>query len=139
MASVNVGLAPYERVVRFAVLDRDFDLARDELTEKGSLRRKVIAEHFDAVIETLYRSSHVDLSVSGVRVRIPRWFFRDLAVLEDDIVAQADGVHNKRSGAVLRIAREADGSVRVGDLLYRVLDGSVDLGAVRAAPATVDR
>ncbi len=134
VASVNEGLAPYERVVRFAVLDRDFDVARGELTEKGSLRRKTIAEHFDAVIETLYRSNHVDLTADGVRVRIPRWFFRDLAVLEDDVVVRGGGLHNKRSDVFLPVAREADGSVRVGDLLYRVPDAGVDLGLFARQP-----
>lgn len=134
VGSVNAGLAPYERVVRFAVLDRDFDVGCDELTQKGSLRRKVIADHFADVIETLYRSNHVKLGVSGLRVRIPRWFFRDLAVLEDDIIARGDELWNKRSGAVLRILREKDGSVRVGDLAYRVSDGSIDLGLFARQP-----
>jgi len=91
-----------------------------ELTPKGSLRRKVIAEHFAELIDTLYRSNHVDLTVDGLRVRIPRWFFRDLAVLENDIDARAGGLLNTRSRAWLPIVREADGLVRVGDLLYRV-------------------
>ncbi|MFZ1918508.1 MAG: AMP-binding protein, partial [Terriglobales bacterium] len=134
VGSVNAGLAPYERVVRFAVLDRDFDVERGELTQKGSLRRKVIADHFADVIETLYRSNHVELEVSGLSVRIPRWFFRDLAVLEDDIIARVDELWNKRTGAVLRIVREKDGSVRVGDLAYRVLGGSIDLGLFARQP-----
>jgi hypothetical protein len=37
------------------VPESDFELTRDELTEKGSLRRKVIADHFGAVIEELFR------------------------------------------------------------------------------------
>lgn len=134
VASVNVGLAPYERVVRFAVLDRDFDVAHGELTAKGSLRRKAIAEHFAGVIDTLYRSNHVDLTVSGLRVRIPRWFFRDLAVLEDDIVADGDGLLNTRTRARLAIARDAGGLVRVGELLYRVANGDVDLGLFARQP-----
>ena len=32
MAAANGDLAPYERVVNFAVLERDFELERDELT-----------------------------------------------------------------------------------------------------------
>ena len=134
VASVNAGLAPYERVVRFAVIDRDFELARGELTEKGSLRRKVIADHFRAVIETLYRRTHVELPVDGLRVRIPQWFFRDLAVLEDDIVATGSGLHDMRSGVFLPVAREADGLVRLGDLLYRVPGSSVDLGLFARQP-----
>lgn len=134
VASVNEGLAPYERVVRFAVVDRDFEALRGELTAKGSLRRKVIAEHFSDLIETLYRSNHVDLAVGGTSVRVPRWFFRDLAVLEDDIVVRGDGLLNTRSGARLRLSREAGGLLRVGDLVYRAGNGVVDLGLFARQP-----
>ena len=132
--SVNIGLAPYERVVRFAVLDRDFDLDRDELTEKGSLRRKVITEHFADLIETLYRRKQVELSVDGLRVRIPRWFYRDLALLEDDIAARQQELWIKKTGRSLQICRESDGAVRIGDLLYRLPDVSVDLGLFARQP-----
>ena len=134
VASVNAGLAPYERVVRFAVLDRDFDVERDELTPKGTFRRKVIEQHFAEVIESLYQSNHVDLDVAGMRVRIPRWFFRDLAVLEDDIVATRGGLRNVRSSLVLPMARGRDGRVRVGDLDYKITDGIVDLGVFARQP-----
>jgi long-subunit acyl-CoA synthetase (AMP-forming) len=135
VASVNAGLAPYERVVRFAVLDRDFDLSRGELTAKGTFRRKAIEEHYAGLIASLYRSRHVDLDVAGVRVRIPRWFFRDLAVLEDDIVASRTGLHNRRTGADLRIARSRDGLVRVGDLKYSLGgEDAVDLGLFARQP-----
>lgn len=134
VASVNEGLAPNERVVRFAVLDRDFSPERGELTPKGSLRRRTIAEHFAGVIETLYRASHVDLTVGDLRVRIPRWFFRDLAVLEGDIVARDGGLVNTRTGARLRVGRAADGFVRVGDLLYGAGGEIVDLGLFARQP-----
>lgn len=134
VASVNQGLAPYERVVRFAVLDRDFELARGELTPKGSMRRKVIAEHFAPVIESLYRGNHVDLDVAGLRVRLPRWFFRDLAILEDDIVAGDGGLRNTRTGVTLAVARAAGGLVRVGDLLYRAGGEALDLGLFARQP-----
>jgi long-subunit acyl-CoA synthetase (AMP-forming) len=132
--SVNVGLAPYERVVRFAVLDRDFDRERDELTPKGSLRRKVIVEHFAELIENLYRRNQVELTVDALRVRIPRWFHRDLALLEGDIVAGEQELRVEKTGAVLQIRREADETVRVGDLLYRLQDETVDLGLFARQP-----
>lgn len=134
VASVNERLAPFERVVRFTLIDRDFDEAHDEVTPKGSLRRKVIAGHFAGEIERLYRSNHVDLAVGRLRVRIPRWFFRDLAVLEDDIVARRDGLHNKRTGAFLRLGRADGGLIQVGDLLYQLSDPEVDLGLFSRQP-----
>ena len=84
--AANHDLAPYERVVNFAVLDRDFDIERGELTPKGSFRRKAIAEHFAEPIEQLYRQDFVELVSKGYRVRIPRWFYRDLGILETAIV-----------------------------------------------------
>jgi len=132
--SVNVALAPYERVVRFAVLERDFDVERNELTPKGSPRRKVITEHFAAVIDNLYRSNQVELTVDGLRLRIPRWFYRDLALLEDDIVAGERELRVAKTGAVLQMWKEASGAVRVGDLLYRLPDDTVDLGLFARQP-----
>jgi long-chain acyl-CoA synthetase len=134
VAAANAGLAPYERVVRFALLDRDFDVDRGELTPKGTFRRKAIEENFSAVIEELYRSKHVELAVEDLRIRIPRWFFRDLGVLEDDIVAGTDSVENLRTGRSLAIAPGANGRIRVGDLEYRLDQPVVDLGLFARQP-----
>jgi long-subunit acyl-CoA synthetase (AMP-forming) len=134
VASANDGLAPYERVVSFAVLDRDFDIHQDELTPKGTFRRKVIEQHFADVIERLYLSNHVDLDVDGLRVRIPRWFFRDLAVLEEDILSTRDGLRNRRHATVLAIARCRNGLVRIGDLEYKLADDTIDLGTFARQP-----
>ena len=78
VAAANENLAPYERVVNFALLERDFDLERGELTAKGSYRRKAVEESFAAVIDGLYQSPWVEIPADGLRLRIPRWFFRDL-------------------------------------------------------------
>jgi long-chain acyl-CoA synthetase len=134
VASANASLAPYERVVDFAVLDRDFDVERGELTPKGSYRRKVIATNLAPVIEGLYRSNHVELGVGPYRVRIPRWFFRDLGVLEGDIIPRPGGLRNRRTGQALRLAAGQAGRVRVGDLEYRIDGDLVDLGLFARQP-----
>ncbi len=127
--AANAGLAPYERVVAFAVLDRDFEVARGELTAKGSYRRRVIEEHFRPVIETLYESSFTLLECGGFRVRIPRWFFRDLGVLESDIVADDKGLTNTHTRVSLRLSAAAGRDVvRLGDLEYELSGSTVDLG-----------
>jgi long-chain acyl-CoA synthetase len=133
VASANAGLAPYERVVNFALLDRDFTVDHDELTPKGSFRRKVIEANFAHVIDRLYRSSHVELAVGSLQVRIPRWFFRDLGILEDDVHAVEAAIENRRTGARLRIERDGD-AVRVGDLKYEVADAVIDLGLFTRQP-----
>jgi long-chain acyl-CoA synthetase len=134
VVSANTGLAPYERVVEFALLPRDFDGAHGELTPKGSFRRKAIEKNFEAVIDRLYRSNHVELAVDGLRVRIPRWFYRDLGILEHDIVAERGKLRDRRSGRTLPVRRGADAAVRVGDLEYQVASGIVELGTFARQP-----
>ncbi|HEV7679097.1 MAG TPA: long-chain fatty acid--CoA ligase [Candidatus Dormibacteraeota bacterium] len=47
-------LARYETIKRVAVLDRDFDPDQGELTPTLKVKRRVVAEHFADVIESLY-------------------------------------------------------------------------------------
>jgi len=42
VTTANPGLAPFERILNFSILNRDFSLTKDELTPKGSYRRKII-------------------------------------------------------------------------------------------------
>ncbi len=135
VSSANQGLAPYERVVNFAVLDRDFERERGELTPKGSFQRKTIEENFIDTIEVLYQRDYVDLEVDDLRVRIPRWFFRDLGILEPEILAQSDGLMNRRAQRFLSVVRRADSeTVEIGDLEYLVEGDLVDLGQFARQP-----
>jgi long-subunit acyl-CoA synthetase (AMP-forming)/GNAT superfamily N-acetyltransferase len=133
LAAVNHEVAPPERVVSFALLERDFDPER-ELTPKGSFRRKEIERAFAAVIEALYRGNRVELRVGGARVLIPRWFHRDVERLESEIAAEDGGLVDRRSGRRLAVARAPDGRLRVGDFLYRTGDDTVDLGLFARQP-----
>ena len=51
---VNRRVSSTESIKRFAILDRDFEIARDEITPTGKLKRDVITERFRDVIEKLY-------------------------------------------------------------------------------------
>ena len=130
----NPGLAAYERVVNFAVLDRDFSAERDELTAKGSYRRKVIEQNFADVIAELYRSNSRTVSVGEYAVVIPRWFFRDLGVLDDSIRGGSGGLRNKENGATLRIGPGANDRLRIGDLEYLLKGRTIDLGLLSRQP-----
>ena len=134
VAAVNRDVATPERVVRFALLDRDFDPER-ELTAKGTYRRKEIERSFAGVVDSLYRSDSVEIPCGRVRARLPRWLFRDLGVLEADIVAHPAGLLEKRSGRVLVLASGAEAeTTRVGDLEYRVGGDVVDFGLFARQP-----
>ena len=52
--AVNAGRSRYEQIKRFAILPRDFELARGELTPTLKLKRRVVLEHFAGEVEALY-------------------------------------------------------------------------------------
>lgn len=135
VAAANRDLAPYERVVDFAVLPRDFSLDEGELTPKGSYKRKAIERAFSPVIEGLYRNRVVTLAGDGISVSVPRWLFRDLGLLEGDLVVEAGRLVDRRRGRSAALAVRPGGEeVRVGSLSYRCSGGKVDLGLLARQP-----
>jgi long-chain acyl-CoA synthetase len=135
IAEANRDLAPYERVVNFALLDRDFTLDHGELTPKGSYRRKVIEKNFEALIEKLYRRRYVELCCGDIPVRIPRWLYRDLGLLETDVIADDEGLINQRNSRRLSIGHsQTEGWYRLGSLEYQLPDETIDLGTLARQP-----
>lgn len=135
VAMANATLIPFERVVDFALLERNFSQEEGELTPKGSFRRKVIEANFAEVIEGLYVSREVELEVGGFRVRLPRWFYRDLGILDRDIVVEGEELLDRRRDLRLRIwPRGEGGRVRIGDLEYLLEGEHIDLGVLARQP-----
>lgn len=52
--SVNAGRSRYEQIKRFAILPRDFEMARGEITPTLKLKRRVVLDHFSEAVEALY-------------------------------------------------------------------------------------
>jgi len=48
-------LAPYERVKKIAVLDREFDLGMGEVTPTLKVRRNIVEQKYAGIIESLYK------------------------------------------------------------------------------------
>jgi len=48
-------LAPYEKVKKIALLDRDFEIERGEITPTLKVKRKIIEEKYKDLIDALYR------------------------------------------------------------------------------------
>jgi long-chain acyl-CoA synthetase len=51
---VNRRVSSTESIKRFSILDRDFEIGRDEITPTGKLKRDVITERFHKEIDKLY-------------------------------------------------------------------------------------
>jgi long-chain acyl-CoA synthetase len=48
-------LAPHEKIVRFALIAKEFSLEDGEMTPTLKLKRKVILERYGHLIEEMYR------------------------------------------------------------------------------------
>jgi long-chain acyl-CoA synthetase len=134
VSAANRHVAPYERVVNFAILDRDFDVQRGEITPKGTLNRRVVEQNFDMPIQELYGNDFVELEMDSFRIKIPRWFFRELSILEDDIRVADSGLFNRNSRLFLPIRRILENSFLIGDLEYRISNSIVDMGLLARQP-----
>jgi long-chain acyl-CoA synthetase len=135
VSSANRELPPYERVVDFVLLDRDFSLEKGELSLAGTFNRKTIEANFAHLLEPLFRSGTIAYAVGAAEVRIPRWFFRDSGVLEDEIEARSDGLYNRTSKLELRLKQKSEeGTWLIGDLEYSLEGRTVDLGLFARQP-----
>ncbi len=53
---INADLAPFEQIKKFALLDRDLSQDAGELTPTLKVRRRVLTQKFESLIESLYAS-----------------------------------------------------------------------------------
>ena len=134
ITSANADVASYERVVNFALTGREFSQEQGELTPKGSFNRKTIEKNFSEIIEALYVSNIISISLDSSNVQIPRWFFRDLGILETDIVVEEQRLFNRISKKHLTIRRINGHCFQVGDFRYKITTDTFDLGMFARQP-----
>ncbi|MBN1198331.1 MAG: GNAT family N-acetyltransferase [Bacteroidales bacterium] len=135
ITAANADVAPYERVVNFTVLARDFSAAKGELTPKGSFNRKTIERNFRKKIEQLYTSNFTAIEAPGVTVQIPKWLYRDLGILDSDILLQNGKLINSQNNTRLTFKWIREGRLRIGDLIYAIEERVIDLGIFTRQPA----
>ncbi len=130
----NKDVARYERVVNFTILDREFSAEKGELTPKGSFNRKVIEQNFKETIEKLYLTNHVRLKLDDLTIVIPRWIFRDMGILENDIIIEENSLVNRQNNKKLTIKHVEDNKFLIGDLIYQSAAKTIDIGRIARQP-----
>ena len=133
VTSVNAFLAPYERIVDFALLDRDLAADQGELTPKGTPRRKVVETHFAETIRLLYRRAH--LKVGGLAIVFPNWLFQALGLTAQDLRLEPERIALPTRGTSLTVRRLQDGVALVGSCVYRhPAEEPLQLGVLLTTP-----
>ncbi len=130
----NKDVARYERVVNFTLLDREFSADNGELTPKGSFNRKIIEKNFTETIEKLYQTNHVRIKLNGLQIVIPRWFYRDMGILENDILVEGNYLINRQTDKKLQIRHVVDKKYQIGDLIYESSIKTIDIGRIARQP-----
>ncbi|MBP7148505.1 MAG: GNAT family N-acetyltransferase [Acidobacteria bacterium] len=138
VSSVNRFLGPHERLLDFALVDRDFSPERGELTPKNTYRRRVVAENFAELIAGLYRRAWLRLPGLTAAVRMPNWLFQASGVTAEELRVEGNCLV-LGDGPRLHVEEVARGEthvdVRLGDVVYRVRGRAIDLGVLLSTPA----
>jgi len=132
VVSANSFLAPYERIVDFAVIERDFSADRDELTPKGTYKRKNIERNFSDQIRRLYRRT--TFMLQDVEVTVPNWLFQAIGITAQELEVDGDRLTLTTLGSELRVRRCGDLEVEVGAVRYHCERPPLDLGQLLATP-----
>ncbi len=129
VVACNRFLAPFERVVNFALLDRDFSLDREELTFKGSFRRAVVEENFKAVIEPMYAAGAIERQVNGLPIKVPAAFLQQLGATEGGLLASPRGLEFQATNKTLAIHRDpkVHNRVWIGNCCYEIDSNTINL------------
>jgi len=132
VVSANAFLAPYERIVDFAVIDRDFDAEQGELTPKNTYRRKNIERNFIEVVRELYRRATIQTAHADVTV--PNWLVQALGITTTGLQIDGDHLLLTELGTKLLIKRTTDETVLVGSTRYQHPRKAVSLGFLLSDP-----
>ncbi|MFQ5772452.1 MAG: hypothetical protein ACE5HX_18090, partial [bacterium] len=137
IVSVNLFLAPYERIVDFTIIERDFEADKGELTPKGTFKRKVVEKNFEEIIRNLYQKDYATLSVGAFEIRIPNWFLREKALTSDDLKLEDNTIVLNPSKSKLQVHFSDDlpGVVRIGTFTYSTQYDYFDIGQLIHYPS----
>lgn len=137
IVSINQFLAPYERIVNFTIIDRDFEADRGELTVKSTYKRKAIEQNFAPVIEEMYARDYVSLTVDGFDFRIPSWFLRAQGLTSNDLKVQGSAIvltPTKTKLHIRRLKRSGCCRMQIGSFVYETEENYLDLGMIVRDP-----
>ncbi|MCH7675661.1 GNAT family N-acetyltransferase [candidate division KSB1 bacterium] len=128
IVSVNRFLAPFERIVNFDIIDRDFDIEKGELTPKGTYKRKAIEKNFADIIKSMYGKKYIAFKINKLELRVPKWFLRVKGLTSDDLRLKNSTLSLKQFKKKLKIKSANKDTVQIGSLWYSIPNAYFNLG-----------
>ncbi len=134
ISEVNRTLSPFERIVKFIILERNFDEQKGELTSKGTFKRKNIENNFKNIIDELYKKANIEFSCFELKILLPIWALKDIGITENDIICTPNYIKNKENGYRLTIKKISSNKIRIGNFDYVVRKNEIELGVFILQP-----
>ena len=131
--SVNSFLPSYERIVNYAIIQRDFVKDKNEITSKNTFKRKKILENFSDIIDPMYEKSHISLIKANHEIRIPNWLLREKSITRRDINWDGKKIREYELKEGLRLEWTTK-SLIIGDYIYKTSETIIDLEKILRDP-----
>ena len=134
ISEVNRALSPFERIVKFVILNRNFDEQKGELTSKGTFKRKIIENNFKDIINDLYTKVNIEFNCFELRILLPIWALKDIGITENDISCSPNFIKNKENGSRLTVKKINSNRIRIGNFDYVIRKNEIDLAVFILQP-----
>ncbi len=133
LQSVNSFLAPYERIVNFAIIDRNFSAEKGELTLKKTFKRKSILNNFSEYINPMYKKDYNSFLYETNEVRIPKWLLRKSGIIANNINWNGKklSIRNTKISLELHFNKS---TIKIGDYIYKNSNLFLDLNKLVISP-----
>lgn len=124
--SVNTFLPPYERIVNYAIIHRDFDHDHDELTPKNTYKRKNVLKQFAHIIDPMYEKNYISLIHGDHEIQIPNWLLREKRLTRGDIRWDGKSIceYELDDGLSLKWSKS---TLKIGDYVYHFTDTTISI------------
>ncbi len=127
ISTVNESLNPYERIVKYVIIDRNFEEQKGELTTKGTFKRKVIEANFSKIIDSLYTKSSLKFELNDIKISVPFWAIKDLGITENDLLCKKNHLINRVNNSQLLIKKiKQSNHIKIGDFEYVLNKHEID-------------
>jgi len=134
LQSVNSFLAPYERIVNFAIIDRDFSIELGELTKKRTYKRKIILKNFADNIQPMYEVDYYSIIYKTNEIRIPKWILSKADIIVNHLKWDGKKLSVVKSNKSMPLIFGKD-NVQIGDFQFKNSGNYIDLRKIILAPA----